>query len=75
MNAKEQRAFGKLNERYVTELKMLNNAKIYGVMRKVLQAKTQADKIYALEFLLNTILDGQKEFQAMRDELLTWNKA
>lgn len=55
MNAKEQYAVNQIEDRIVTEIGLKTNATIHGAVRKVVTGKTQAERIYALNYLLDVI--------------------
>ena len=68
MKAIHQYRTSKLVDAYVTELKMENNAVIYGAIRKALQAKNTEESLRSLEFLLQTILKGQGQTDFIYDQ-------
>lgn len=59
MNAKQQWAINQLGDKYVTELNLNSNAFIASAIRKVTQAKTVADSLTALDYLLFVINKAQ----------------
>jgi hypothetical protein len=59
MNIKQQIGESKLIAGYATALDLDYN-KVHGVMRKLLQAKSIDDRIYALQFLLDLATNTDK---------------
>ena len=62
MNRQQETAYAKLVRGYIQELGIGGYAPIfYGVITKVIEAKTIDQKLIALDYLLKTITDNKRE--------------
>jgi hypothetical protein len=61
MNIKQKAEHNRVARNYVLELGLYPTANTYGVIRKVLEAKTIDEKLTALDYLLKTITDNKRE--------------
>lgn len=61
MNIKQKAEHNRVARHYVLDLGLYPTTNTYGVIGKVLQAKTIDEKLLALDYLLKTITDNKRE--------------
>ena len=69
MNIENQWKVNRLVDKFADDLKLMHGGKIHAPIRKVVEGKNQAERIYALEYLLSAIVDSQKSAEEFRATL------
>ena len=61
MNIKQKAEHNRVARNYVLDLGLYPTANTYGVIRKILEAKTIDEKLLGLDYLLTTIKKNKRE--------------